>query len=615
MRWVCTVISAVLWFHTLPTTNAGLVEDAVLREGRDLASYVSRPDIRAPLWKVTKHVPDLIAPGYWFVSPYDKWKSAPIRREYMPYQVGPHIYDGDGNLIWSGAHVNHNRVIHEFRPYDDGVKIGTTYILRPTYEQRNIGERAMYVVMDDRFRTTATIVANTSNLFELNGHELKMIDKGRKALTLSSTPKALVREGGLTVHYLNDCVVEWAMPSGDRLFEWCALDHGVEPEETFEKRRMTSEESPWDFMHTNSVDKFDNGDYLISARFTNTLYRISGTDKSIVWRLGGKTSDFVMDFSFSSQHHATVISSNESTVVLTVLDNASGEVWRNRDTAETSSALMVALYTSERPMRAKLLYRWKRPDGGLTRKRGNVNILPNGNVWIGWSEQSYLSEHTMDGRLLLEAKWTSTRFSTYRAFKGAFIGRPTEAPALKAFQYDTGDDSLIMIYVSWNGDTEVSSWQFLGYSVDSDTVVAIDTVPRTGFETSLSASGIWDRVYAVGLDTSGHELGRSKVTLVTIASQISSSRKGGSRGQGSSSALAVRSVICTLVFQAACLIAFRVYKKRSVRPWRMKSLDLSSKRSPLDGASKASSRSTTQNHNFGVSTSEIAQRMSVQKRL
>lgn len=30
-----------------------------------------------------------------------------------------------------------------------------------------------------------------------------------------------------------------------------------------------------DIAHMNSVDKFDNGDYLISARHTNTIYKVS----------------------------------------------------------------------------------------------------------------------------------------------------------------------------------------------------------------------------------------------------------------------------------------------------------------------------------------------------
>jgi hypothetical protein len=61
-----------------------------------LPSTLKEPDIRAPRWKVTKHQPNLINPGYWFVAPYSTWEPTPERLEYQPFQVGPHIYDGDG---------------------------------------------------------------------------------------------------------------------------------------------------------------------------------------------------------------------------------------------------------------------------------------------------------------------------------------------------------------------------------------------------------------------------------------------------------------------------------------------------------------------------------------
>jgi len=45
---------------------------------------------------VKKHIPDQIAPGYWFFAPYGELGGIPDRLEYIPYQVGPMIYDGDG---------------------------------------------------------------------------------------------------------------------------------------------------------------------------------------------------------------------------------------------------------------------------------------------------------------------------------------------------------------------------------------------------------------------------------------------------------------------------------------------------------------------------------------
>lgn len=108
-----------VWLAAINLCQAQQPEESTeLAAGDDLASYVSvrifairtlcsrltriiqRPDIRAPLWNITKHDPSLIAPGYWFVSPYTDFENLPDRLEYTPYQVGSHIYDQNGVSDW-----------------------------------------------------------------------------------------------------------------------------------------------------------------------------------------------------------------------------------------------------------------------------------------------------------------------------------------------------------------------------------------------------------------------------------------------------------------------------------------------------------------------------------
>src|ERR1700744_3370003 len=76
--------------------------------------------------------------------------------------------------------------------------------------------------------------------------------------------------------------------------------------------------------HINSVDKNSEGDYLLSTRYTNAIYKVSGKDGSIVWQLGGDHNSFVMDgFNFSKQHDARFIEQNATTTIISFLDNAS----------------------------------------------------------------------------------------------------------------------------------------------------------------------------------------------------------------------------------------------------------------------------------------------------
>jgi Arylsulfotransferase (ASST) len=70
----------------------------------------------------------------------------------------------------------------------------------------------------------------------------------------------------------------------------------------------------WDYLNINSVDKDDNGSYLISARDANTIYKINGRNGSIIWRLGSKHSNFTLgpDVPFSFQRHARYLSGSPS---------------------------------------------------------------------------------------------------------------------------------------------------------------------------------------------------------------------------------------------------------------------------------------------------------------
>src|SRR6266516_3344401 len=75
--------------------------------------------------------------------------------------------------------------------------------------------------------------------------------------------------------------------------------------------------------HLNSVDKNDEGDYLVSGRHTSSMMKISGANKSVIWRLGGKKSDFVLDgFNFTGQHDARFRGGNSSVQLISLFDNA-----------------------------------------------------------------------------------------------------------------------------------------------------------------------------------------------------------------------------------------------------------------------------------------------------
>ena len=50
----------------------------------------------------------------------------------------------------------------------------------------------------------------------------------------------------------------------------------------------------WDAYHMNSIDKDYDGNYLVSIRHLNALVKIDKNDGSVIWKMGGKASNFII---------------------------------------------------------------------------------------------------------------------------------------------------------------------------------------------------------------------------------------------------------------------------------------------------------------------------------
>jgi hypothetical protein len=186
-------------------------------------------------------------------------------------------------------------------------------------------------------------------------------------------------------------------------------------------------------------------------------------------------------------------------------------------TANVSSALYVALQTDIYPMTAKVITKIDRPDGHQTLLRGNVQELPNDNIFVCWSENGHISEFTSSGELALDAKFVSDRFSVYRAYKFDFTGLPLDPPAIKAYAFGiTADTITTVFYVSWNGATEVADWQFYGNGIEGSKFLPVGRAKKAGFETMHMAGGYQRLVYVEGLDVEGNSLGRSMVAETIV---------------------------------------------------------------------------------------------------
>jgi hypothetical protein len=130
---------------------------------------------------------------------------------------------------------------------------------------------------------------------------------------------------------------------------------------------------------------------------------------------------------------------------------------------------------------------------------GSLEPLPGGNEFVGWGSANYFSEYNASGQMLLDAKLPSPDI-TYRALVEPWTGLPLDPP--KGAARKNGGKTIV--YASWNGATDVSSWRV---TAGAHTVA---TVARSGFETTIAVPSNASAFAVQALDVHGHVLGTSR---------------------------------------------------------------------------------------------------------
>ncbi|KAH8805158.1 ASST-domain-containing protein [Xylogone sp. PMI_703] len=506
----------------------------MLKHHTDLTNFVSEPDIKAPLFNITHYDEKAVSPGYWFIDPYDNlYMERKVTTMASLFQIGAHIYDNRGELVWSGAPLFDNRASFDFKPVQIN---GTTYlslIINKHDLIRDPDMKGAGLILDSHY-TVQQKVHDVSASSAFNMHEFNIVEDGRTALIITWIPRwnnlDPDLEHGRWAWTVDNGFREVDLQTNKVLFDWHPLDHIDVSASKETARGDSSAQNPWDWIHLNSVDKNKDGDYLVSGRHTSAIYKISGRDGSIIWQLGGVNSSFVHenDFAFSFQHDARFREENNTHTIISFLDNAS-KGQKDTATANVSSILYVALRTDISPMTATVIAKIERPDGKLTQLRGSVQELPNKNIFVCWSDYGYINEFTPSGELVLEARFMTGRFAAYRSRKFNFTGSPLYPPALKAYAFGTTNDTVTnTFYVSWNGATEVAEWRFYGTGIGEPDFHLVGSAKKKGFETSYMSAGYQKHVYAEALDAKGNSLGRSEVfeTIVPSGWEYSSCSQG-----------------------------------------------------------------------------------------
>lgn len=450
-------------------------------------TFVSRADLKPPGTCVIANNGGL-APGYLFMTPGGETG------------VGPAIYDNAGNPIWFKPEAS--PVVHDFKVIRvRGQAPMLAYYSGPRSTDAGHGA-GHYTLLDQHYQPAGTISAG--NGFQADFHELLVMPRGT-AYVGSYQP--VYQTIGSSRRIVFDYVVqEVDYQHGNRvLFEWHSLDHA----RLRESHVPLPASGPWDYFHGNSIAEDPDGNLLISARNTWTVYKVNKSNGNLIWKLGDP-ADHSGSFGrslpgsglgwFCYQHDARITKYNNTTYY-TLYDDGGGGPGCNH---AARGMQMTINGTSARLVKG---YRYS-PDI-FTQFTGSTRLQSNGDVVVGWANVPQVTEFRQSGAVALDMRMSAL---SYRSIREPWVGLPLTAPDLTVQR----NGAALTAYVSWNGATEVRRWQL--FAGDSTTSMhAVGTYDKTGFETQLTVPPGSAIVQVKALDASGNVLAHGTSQLAAGA--------------------------------------------------------------------------------------------------
>jgi hypothetical protein len=395
------------------------------------------------------------------------------------------ILDHQGRLVWFSP-VKLPDFATDLRVQKYGGEAVLTW-----WEGSTSGDYGEGVIIDSAYREIARVRAGNGH--RVDPHELVLTSQGTALITCSPAvvQADLSSVGGPKDGRVYESILqEVDVKTGRVMWGWRSLDHVPVAESYMRPGGI------YDYFHANSIDVLPDGNLLVSGRHTWALYKVERRTGRVIWRLGGKRSDFAIETGarFAWQHDAQGLGPG----TITVFDNGAAvfEDITERQTQPQSRGLVLSVREADRVVRRVHAYHHSPPLS--TNGFGSVQVLPDGDVVIGWGNYPAFGRYRTGGAPLQELRMP-LGFSSYRAFRAPWQASPAERPVVGFRPHRSKRRTTL--YASWNGATGVTAWEAWA-GVRPTSMRRLGTVKSEGFETrvEIPAGHRYAAVKAIGRD-------------------------------------------------------------------------------------------------------------------
>jgi hypothetical protein len=475
-----------------PATGSELPEGQIVPTFFQLNGYrqfVTRPDLHPPVVKMARKAQGSYAQNILMTAAFSG-----------PGFGGSVMYDPNGDLLWMGV---------------DGLKTHRidfnvqTYLNEPHLtwwegvETHGWGQ-GQAVIADSTYTRKHTIHAVGANI-KLDHHEFNITPENTALVTIFKQhngvdlrPVGGPKDGVM----VSGVFQEIDIATNKLIWQWDSLDHVpiTHSEQVFAGGVASN---PWDYFHINSLVVSPDGEHIyVSSRNTWTVYVVKRHTGQIVDKIGGRYSDFKIGpgAEFFWQHHVRWHGSGN---VFTVFDNGAAP-------AKEKQSRALILDVDFKKKTVKLGHQYTHPGGGvLSAAEGSAQLLPGGRMFVGWGTNPFFNEFHPNGDVIVAGSQGRGN-AAYRIFTYPWEGHPTDRPRV-AVHHKNGK---ALVYVSWNGATDVHSWEILAGKSRSK-IKPIAQGRRTGFETAILVGNTGPYFAVSARDAAGHVIKTSKTVKIS----------------------------------------------------------------------------------------------------
>lgn len=278
-------------------------------------------------------------------------------------------------------------------------------------DPNNTGARQ--VLLDANYQEIDRLQA--VGLVNTDFHEFSILPNGNLVfLSYEPATRNLSPFGGSSSGAVRDTVFQEVSPEGQVLFQW-------ESWPNFDYGDSVYALTPTDYAHGNAVHVDTDGNWLVSFRGFSQILKIHRTSGEVLWRLGGRDSDFTfIDDPFEGpcgQHTPSRVANGN----LLIFDNGR-DCLPDVSNGRQGQTRIVEYALDEETMTAQLVWSYDRP-GQEAVSQGSAQRLSNGNTLIGWGAGPSLlaTEVAPNGDVVfeIEARPPTGTSNSYRVWRFA----------------------------------------------------------------------------------------------------------------------------------------------------------------------------------------------------